>query len=166
MALVNGRATPYHPPEKRAKKGTRARRCYWCKANVPGSQQLLGAKVREAGRLMPIPFSPLSSHHEMTGMGFQSPQSSFPSFSAAAISTCPSTSVTLEISRCGRPCPGRLHANTRNHNHNTRAAHGTLDAHPHTMSIVKMLLLPAPTRLRFGARLDWCREATGTEMSA
>lgn len=28
------------------------------------------AKVREAGRLLPIPFSPLSSHFEMTGMAF------------------------------------------------------------------------------------------------
>lgn len=44
----------------------------WC-CRSQGAKRMclgLGAKVREAGRLVPIPFSPLSSHFEMTGMAF------------------------------------------------------------------------------------------------
>lgn len=122
----------------------------WC-CRSQGAKRMclgLGAKVREAGRLVPIPFSPLSSHFEMTGMGIQSPQPSFPSCSAAAISSCPSTDVTLEISPCGRACPRRIPRTPRT---------GPLHAHAHIRCRPKVEGSPraSPARRRLDGGSCW-----------
>lgn len=89
--------------------------------------------------------------------GIQSPQSSFPSCSAAPILNRPSTNVTLEISPCGRPCPRRTHTTTHAHH-----ARGTACSHTqYTMSAQEIPSLPARhTKPEPDRGSYWCQETT------